>query len=169
VVGPPLHERYNSPVTHTPDALDRPDDDEVPSGPGASRAALVSGAIGVVALAAAAVVYLVGGRPYGVNVGGGVLYLLGLLAALVASVLLWMVWAEPDRRSSPRRGLGIATASAALVLTCVCVVVSLAHVSGGGVQIGLMIATAVVLAAGVGVAMPSRAGSAGHGTVGTAS
>lgn len=137
-------------MSETHDSLpDAPDDDETQPGAGAGRAALVSGGIGVVALAAAVIVYLAGGRPYGNNVGGGVLYGLGLLAALVASVLLWMVWAEPARRTSPRRGLGIATASAALLLTCACVVVSLSHIASGGVQIGFMIVTAVVLAAGL--------------------
>jgi hypothetical protein len=147
VVLSPERELYNTPVSETPGAPPDQPDDEAPSGAGAGRAALVSGSIGAGALAAAAVVYLVGGPPYGVNIGGGVLYLLGLLAALVAGVLLWRVWSEPGRRTSPRRGLGIATASAALLLTCVCVVVSLSHIAAGGVQISCMIATAVVLAA----------------------
>lgn len=128
-----------------------PDGREAPTGPGARRAAAISGGIGVLALVAAVVVFVAGGPPYGVNIGGGLLYLLGLLTSLVASVLLWLVWAEPGPRGSPRRPAGIAAASGALLLTCVSVVVSLSHAAGGAVQFGLMIATAVVLAAGVGI------------------
>lgn len=144
-------------MSETPDP--RPDDDgAAPSAPGAGRAASVSGAIGVVALVAAVVVFLVGGPPYGVDIGGGLLYLLGLLASLVAGVLLWLVWAEPGARSSARRPAGIATASGALGLTCASVVVSLSHVASAAVQFGLMIATAVVLAVAVGIVVTTRRG-----------
>jgi hypothetical protein len=142
-------------VSETPDP--RPDDDgAAASAAGASRAASVSGAIGVVALVAAVVLYLAAGPPYGVNIGAGVLYLLGLLAALVAGVLLWLVWAEPGTRGSARRPAGIATASGALGLTCASVVVSLSHVASAAVQFGLILATAVVLAVAVGIVITTR-------------
>ena len=114
------------------------------------RGAVVSGVLGVVALLAALATYLAGGRPYGQNVAGGVLYLLGLLAALVASVLLWMAWGTPEGQSSPRRAVGVASAAGALLLTCACVVVSLGRVGGAALQLTLMGVTAVVLALGLG-------------------
>jgi hypothetical protein len=48
---------------------------------GARTTGRIACTIGAAALLAAAVVFWAGGRPYGVNIGGGALYLLGLLAA----------------------------------------------------------------------------------------
>jgi hypothetical protein len=111
-------------------------------------AALAAGGIGVLALAAALAVYLAGGRPYGQNIAGGVLYVLGLAAALTASVLLWMTW-SPEPPASGRRSGGLASSAAALLLTSASGVVSLSHVASGAVQLGLMGATAAVLALAV--------------------
>jgi hypothetical protein len=129
---------------------DPPDPPPSPADPAARRGGLVAGTLGVVALAAAVVVFLAGGAPYGVNIGGGVLYLVGLGAALTGSVLLWMSWTDPDAGWAPRRSRrGLATTALALLLTCACVVVSLGRVAGGGVQLALIAVTAVVLAAAV--------------------
>jgi hypothetical protein len=125
-----------------------------PEPPAPRTAALIAGGTGVAALAAALVVYLVGGRPYGQNVGGGILYVLGLAAALTASVLLWLAW-SPENPASGRRPLGLAGTALALLLTSASGVVSLSHVASGAVQLGLMGATAAVLA----VAVAVRAGS----------
>jgi len=119
-----------------------------PEPPAPRSAAVVAGGIGVLALVAALVVYLAGGRPYGQNVAGGVLYVLGLAAALIAGVLLWMSW-SPEAPASGRRPLGLATTAAALLLTSASGVVSLSHVASGAVQLGLMAATAAVLAVAV--------------------
>jgi hypothetical protein len=119
-----------------------------PEPPAPRTAALLAGAIGVLALAAALGVYLVGGRPYGQNVGGGILYVLGLAAALTASVLLWMAWSPVPPGSAPRP-LGLAGTTLALLLTSASGVVSLSHVAGGAVELGLMGATAAVLAIAV--------------------
>ena len=128
-----------------------PDDDPTaPAGPAVLRSALVAGAVGVVALLVALAVFLAAGPPYATNVGGDALYALGLLAGLVAAVLLWMTWAEAsDRASADRRRWGIGTTVAALALTCGCAVVSLSHVAGGNAQLGLLGATALVLAVAV--------------------
>jgi hypothetical protein len=117
-----------------------------PEPPVPRTAALVAGGLGVLALAAALALYLVGGRPYGQNVGGGILYVLGLGTALTASVLLWMAW-PPE--TSRRRPPGLATTAAALLLASASGVVSLAHVASGAVQLALMGATAAVLALAV--------------------
>src|SRR3954451_19054837 len=92
-------------------------------------------AIGAAALLAAVVVFWAGGPPYGVNIGGGGLYLLGLLAGLIGTVLLWMGWA--------RRGV----TGVALVLVCACRVVTIGGVAPGTPQLVLMAATGVALAA----------------------
>ena len=136
--------------------IEGPDDEPTaPAGPTLRRSALVAGAVGVVALLVALVVFLAAGPPYATNVGGDALYALGLLAGLVAAVLLWMAWSEAsDRGSADRRRWGIGTAAAALVLTCGSAVVSLSHVAGGNAQLCLMGATALVLA--VAVALLSR-------------
>src|SRR4051794_41581545 len=102
---------------------------------GARAAGRIAAGIGAVALLAAAVVFWAGGPPYGVNIGGGALYLLGLLAGLIGTVLLWMSW--------PRRGL----TGLALVLVCACPVVTVGAVAGGGAQLGLMALRGGVLAA----------------------
>jgi hypothetical protein len=121
-----------------------------PADPAARRGGLVAGTLGVVALAAAVVVFLLGGDPYGVNIGGGVLYLVGLGAALTATVMLWMSWVDPDAGWPPRQSRrGLATTALALLLTCACVVVSLGRVAPGDVQLALIAVTAVVLAAAV--------------------
>jgi hypothetical protein len=129
-----------------------PQDDAspVPASSGVRRIALVSGAIGVLALVAAVVLYAAGGRPYGVNIGAGALYLLGLLAGLVASVLLWLVWAERRASVSPGRlRWGVGTTTAALVMVSATTVISLSHVVTGTTVLVLMGTTAAVLAAAV--------------------
>jgi hypothetical protein len=98
------------------------------------RTGVVAAAVGAVALLAAAVVFRAGGPPYGVNIGGAVLYLLGLLAGLIGTVLLWMSWS--------RRGL----TGLALVLVCACPVVTIGGVADGAAQLVLMAVTGVVLA-----------------------
>jgi hypothetical protein len=103
--------------------------------PGTRRAGVVAVVLGAVALLAAVVVFRAGGPPYGVNIGGGGLYLLGLLAGLTGTVLLWMSW---TRR---------AVTGVALVLVCACPVLSMSNVIGGDMQLVLMAVTAVVLAA----------------------
>ena len=102
---------------------------------GTRRTATVACGVAAVALLAAAVVFWAGGRPYGTNIGGGALYLLGLLAGLIGTVLLWMSWS--------RRSL----TGVALLLVCACPVVTLAGVADGAAQLVLMAVTAVVLAA----------------------
>jgi peptidoglycan/LPS O-acetylase OafA/YrhL len=132
-------------VTEGPD-----DDPTAPAGPTVLRSALVAGAVGVVGLLVALAVFLAAGPPYAANVGGDALYALGLLAGLVAVVLLWMTWSEAsDRVSADRLRWGVGTAAAALLLTCGCAVVSLSHVVGGNAQLWLMGATALVLAVAV--------------------
>lgn len=143
----PLPDDPGTPHDPAEDTAEEPGDDGAAA---VRRPAVVSGAIGVVALVAALVTYLVVGPPYGQDVAAAVLYLLGLLAALVSSVLLWMVWGAPENRFSPRRPVGTASAALALLLTCACVVVSLGRAGGAGVQLTLMGATALVLAAAVG-------------------
>jgi hypothetical protein len=135
------------------------DDAEAPDEPpvdtaGVRRGAVRSGGIGAVLLAGALVVYLAGGAPYGQNVAGTVLYLAGLLAALIASVLLWMAWSTPEGRISPRHSAGMATAAGALLLTGASVVVSLGRAGGAEVQLTLIGGTAVVLAAAVATVLP---------------
>jgi hypothetical protein len=121
-----------------------------PVDPAARRGGLVAGAFGVVALAAAVVVFLAGGTPYGVNIGGGALYLVGLGAALTGSVLLWLGWTDEDAGWPTRQSRrGLATTMLAMLLTCACVVVSLGRVASGGVQLALIAVTAVVLAVAV--------------------
>jgi hypothetical protein len=119
-----------------------------PEPPAPRTAALTVGGVGAVALVAALLVFLVGGRPYGQNVGGAVLYVLGLAAGLTASVLLWMTWSAEDPGSG-RRPRGFATTAAALLLTSASGVVSLSHVANGATQLGLMGATATALASAV--------------------
>lgn len=122
-----------------------------PPAPAPRGSALVAGGIAAVALAAAFGVYLAGGRPYGLNIGGGILYVLGLAAALIASVLLWMTW-SPEPPTSPRRSLGLATTALALVCTSATGVVTVSHIARGPVQLVLIGATALVLALAVAVA-----------------
>ena len=78
------------------------------------------------------------------DIGGSVAYLLGLLAGLIATVLLWISWTE-DRDGQPpgRARAGLTAAAVALLLVCACTVVSLAHVAGGAVQLVLIGLTAV--------------------------
>jgi hypothetical protein len=125
---------------------------------GVRRAAVLSGVAGAALLAAALVVYLAGGPPYGQNVLGAVLYLPGLLAALIASVLLWMAWGTAEGRRSPRRPGGTATAAGALLLTGASVVVSLGRVGGTGLRLALIGAAAAALAAGVAAVLPDARG-----------
>ena len=101
---------------------------------GTRRTGTVAAGLGAVALLAAAAVFWAGGRPYGVNIGGGLLYLLGLLAGLTGTVLLWMSWS--------RRGL----TGLALLLVCACPVVTIGAVAAGVAQLALMAVTGVVLA-----------------------
>jgi hypothetical protein len=117
----------------------------------------VVGGLGVIALAAAVAVYLAGGPPYGLNIGGGILYVFGLAMALTASVLLWMVW-SPEDPTSRRRWIAMAATTAALVLTSVTGIVTVSHVARGPVQLVLMGATAVVLAVAVTVTGTTRSG-----------
>src|SRR3954452_12989319 len=91
-------------------------------------------AIGAAFLLAAVVVFWAGGPPYGVNIGGAVLYLLGLLAGLIGTVLLWMGWSRH------------AVTGTALVLVCACPVVTIGAVAGGMAQLVLMAVTGVSLA-----------------------
>jgi peptidoglycan biosynthesis protein MviN/MurJ (putative lipid II flippase) len=122
----------------------------VPAASGVRRGAQVSGGIGVVALLAAVVLYAVGGPPYGVNIGAGALYLLGLLAGLVASVLLWMQWGERRPTTAPGRlRWGIRTTTAALIMVSATAVVSLSHVVTGTTLLVLMGITAALLAVAV--------------------
>ena len=110
------------------------------------RSAGVSCGIAVAALVAAVVVFATAGPPYAQNVAGGVLYLVGLLAGLIAGVLLWLDWAELRADVSPGRlRWGVTTASAALLLVCACAVVTLSKVASGPAQLGLIAATALVL------------------------
>ena len=122
---------------------------------------MIASGIGAVALGAAVALFLAGGKPYGVNIGGGLLYLLGLGAALTGTVMLWMAWTDDDSRWAPgeqRRGL---TATAlALLLVCACVVVSLGNVADGGLQLALIAVTAVVLAVAVLLSRPGGSGPA---------
>src|SRR4051794_22021702 len=102
---------------------------------GARTTGRIACTIGAAALLAAAVVFRAGGRPYGVNIGGGALYLLGLLAGLIGTVLLWM--------SRPRRPV----TGVALLLVCACPVLTISAVADGAAQLVLMVVSAVVLAA----------------------
>jgi drug/metabolite transporter (DMT)-like permease len=123
-------------------------DQPVPASSGVRRSARISGSVAVVALVAAVVLYAAGGPPYGVNIGGGVLYLLGLLAGLVASVLLWLSWAERREHVSPQRlRWGVGTALGSLLAVCATTVISLSHVASGTTQLVLMGVTAAVLVA----------------------
>ena len=110
---------------------------------GARTAGRIAAGIGAVALLAAAVVFWAGGRPYGANIGAGALYLLGLLAGLTGTVLLWMSW---TRR---------AVTGMALLLVCACPVITIAGVADGAAQLVLLTVTAVVLAAAA--LLPRRA------------
>src|SRR4051794_41508796 len=101
---------------------------------GARTTGRIACTIGAAALLAAAVAFWAGGPPYGVNIGGGALYLLGLLAGLIGTVLLWMSW--------PRRGV----TGVALVLVCACPVVTIGGVASGNAQLVLMAVTGVALA-----------------------
>ena len=139
-------------------------DDDAPGGlaptappppPAPRTAALVAGGIAAVALAAAFGLYLAAGQPYGLNIGGGILYVLGLAAALIASVLLWMTW-SPEPPTSRRRPLGLATTALALLFTSATGVVTVSHVARGPVQLVLIGATAVILAVAVAVAVTAR-------------
>jgi hypothetical protein len=102
---------------------------------GANTTGRIAAGIGAVALLAAAAVFWAGGRPYGANIGAGALYLLGQLAGLTGTVLLWMSWS--------RRGL----TGVALLLVCACPVITIAGVADGAAQLVLLTVTAVVLAA----------------------
>jgi|SRR3954469_22468308 hypothetical protein len=102
---------------------------------GARTTGRIGCAIGAAALVAAAAVFWAGGRPYGANIGAGALYLLGLLAGLTGTVLLWMSW---SRR---------AVTGVALLLVCACPVITIGGVAGGAAQLVLLTVTAVVLAA----------------------
>lgn len=122
------------------------------------RSAAVSCGIAVVALVAAVVVFATAGPPYAQNVAGGVLYLVGLLAGLIAGVLLWLDWAELREDVPPGRlRWGVTTAAASLVLVCACAVVTLSKVASGTAQLGLISATALVLAIAVVAAGRARA------------
>jgi hypothetical protein len=126
-----------------------------PADPAARRGGIVAGALGVAALAVAVVVFLAGG---GVLLGGAVL-LVGLGAALTASVLLWIAWTDEDAGWTPRRsGRGLAATTLALLLTCACVVVALGRLASSGVQLALISGTAVVLAVAVLLARPPADG-----------
>jgi hypothetical protein len=105
------------------------------SAAGTRRTAAVACGAGAVALPAAAVVFWAGGRPYGANIGAGALYLLGLLAGLTGTVLLWMSW---SRR---------AVTGVALLLVCACPVITIGGVADGAAQLVLLTVTAIVLAA----------------------
>ncbi|MGY1616603.1 hypothetical protein ACI797_07615 [Geodermatophilus sp. SYSU D00691] len=124
--------------------MDRPDRGDDPgAGAGLRRAGVAVCLAAALLLLAAVTVFLAGGRPYGVNIGGGALYLLGVLVGLVGTVLLWT--AAIDRPAGARRGFGLTVA--ALVLVCACPVLSLGDVLAGQLQLVLITLTAVVLAA----------------------
>jgi hypothetical protein len=93
----------------------------------------VTAGVGAVALLAAIVVFWTAGPPFGVNIGAGVLYLVGVLAGLTGTVLLWMGWT--------RHGL----TGTALALVCACPVVTIGAVVRGELQLVLIAVTAVVL------------------------
>src|SRR3954453_15815093 len=101
---------------------------------GARTTGRIGCAIGAAALLAAVVAFWAGGPPYGVDIGGGALYLLGLLAGLTGTVLLWM----GSSRRAPTGG--------ALLLVWVCPGLPIGDVVGGDVQLVLMTVTAVALA-----------------------
>jgi hypothetical protein len=103
--------------------------------PGTRRAGMVTAGVGAVALLSAVVVFWVGGPPYGANIGGGLLYLTGLLAGLTGTVLLWM--------GRPQRAL----TGTALALVCACPVVTIGDVASGNAQLVLMAAIALAAAA----------------------
>jgi hypothetical protein len=102
--------------------------------PGTQRAGAVTAGVGALALLAAVVAFSTAGPPYGVNIGGGALYLLGLFAGLIGTVLLWM-------GCSRRAPTGVA-----LLLVCVCPVLTIGDVVSGDAQLVLMAVTAVALA-----------------------
>jgi hypothetical protein len=122
---------------------------------GARRGGVIASGIGVVALVATVAVFLAGGRPYGVNIGGGLLYLLGLGAGLTGTVTLWMAWSDRDERwTAVQQRRGLTATALALLLVCACAVVSLGNVADGGVQLALIAVTAVVLAVAVLLSRP---------------
>src|SRR3954453_2054801 len=98
---------------------------------GARTTGRIGCAIGAAALLAAVVAFWTSGPPYGVNIGGGALYLLGLLAGLTGTVLLWI--------GSSRRG----PTAVALLLVCACPVLTIGDVVGGDAQLVLMAGTAI--------------------------
>src|SRR6201989_1471728 len=128
----------------------RDDEAATPAGSRVRRSAAIWGAVAVLALVAAVITFAVAGPPYGANIAGGLLYGIGLLAGLVAAVLLWMSWAEVHDRAVPRRlRWGVGTAIAALALVSASAVVSLSHVASGAAQLWLIGGTAAVLALAV--------------------
>ena len=142
----------DSPDELSPDGTAGQEDSQVP------RTALVFCGVAVVALVAAVVVFAVAGPPYAHSIAGGALYAGGLLAGLIGAVLLWMSWAELRVNVSPGRlrwGLGTTTAS--LLLVCTCAVVAMSKVVSGNAQLGLISATALVLAAALAAVARARA------------
>jgi peptidoglycan/LPS O-acetylase OafA/YrhL len=136
----------------------RSDDLAARAGWGVRRSAVVAGVLSVAALAAAVATFAVTGPPYATNIAGGVLYLVGLLAGLVAGVLLWLAWAELREDMPPGRlRWGVGTATWSLLLVCACAVVTLSHVASGTAQLWLIGATALV----TGLAVVSAAGADG--------
>jgi hypothetical protein len=121
------------------------------------RSALVAGGLSIVALVAAVITFAVVGPPYATDVVAGVLYLVGLLAGLIAGVLLWLTWAEMREDVTPERlRWGVMTATASLVLVSACAVVTLSKVASGGTQLWLIGATAFVTAVAVGSVSGAR-------------
>jgi len=139
-------------MTGMTEPLEDPATDE---SPGLARVGTVTGLVGALLLLAAAVAFGAGGPKYGQNTVAAVVYAAGLLVGLVAAVLLYMSWTHRTPRA-PGAGRGIPAALTALVLVCACAVIALGNAASGGVQIGLMAVTAVVLA--VAALLARRAG-----------
>ena len=121
------------------------DDADTDESPGLARAGVVSGLAGALLLLVAAVAFWAGGPPYAQHTVAAVVYAAGLLAGLVAAVLVYMSWTHRTPRP-PEAARGIPVALTALVLVCACAVIALGNAAPGGVQIVLMAVTAVVLA-----------------------
>lgn len=114
--------------------------------------------VAAVALVAAVVLFATTGPPYGLNIGAGALYVVGLLAGLIGAVLLWLAWAELRADVSPGRlRWGVTTAMGSLVLVCACPVMTIANVISGNAQLGLMSAAALVLVVAVAALAQARA------------